>query len=53
MFNPSAAGCTKNCANRFSARFRLTSQNFKNFPFGPKSIIFYALSAQMIKVFEK
>ena len=52
-FNPSAAGCTKNCANRFCARFRLTSQNFKNLSTGPKSIIFYALSAPMIKISEK
>ena len=45
--------CTKNCANRFSARFRLTSQNFKNLSSGPKSIIFYALSARIIKISEK
>ena len=53
FINPGAAGCTQKCANGFSARFSLSSENLRNFSSGLKSIIFNALSAQMVKISTK
>ena len=47
--NPGAAGCTQKCANGLISRFSLGSENLRNFSSGPKSKIFNALSAQMVK----
>ena len=52
-FNPGAPPCTKNCANRFHARFSLFYLDNKKFWSQCKLLIFSPLSDESVKISEK